>query len=642
VSQFFAKLPWLEQPPADFSARCRQYGAGEGSATDIAQRLASFGLNTSQSAMLGRAMAKRRARGDQFSGMASFKLGVLASATADLLVDCIPAAAARHGVNLEILTSPYDQVMQQAFDPASIMNTGELDGVLVLIDHRWLQIDKPLSGHDPTARVADAIGRLRTVVSSLRQHGGMPSLLTTVPAPPEALFGSYDIRTRDPVRSLVADFNRKLVDLVEETGSYVLDMAGLAERIGTDVWFDPVQWAAYKSPFAAHLNPAVADVIGRLLGAIRGKSRKCLVLDLDNTIWGGAIGDEGVEGIQLAQGSATGESFLAVQQMAMALRSRGIMLAVCSKNTDEVARQPFRQHPEMLLREQHITVFQANWLDKPSNIEAIARTLNIGLDALVFLDDNPVERAQVRAALPMVAVPELPTDPSYYPRTLSAAGYFEATSFSDEDRLRVESYTSDAKRAEVMTKTRDLGEYLAALEMTLSVKPFDRQGRQRIVQLINKTNQFNLTTRRYTDAEVEAMWTDPSVYSLQARLQDKFGDLGMIGVVIGRDRVVDRRRVREIDTWLMSCRVLGRKVEETMLAEVVAAAAGADVYLITATYIPTSKNHMVKDFFKRLGFSDLGKDEKGVSHYELRVSDYAAPPLPLKVIRSVQELAAAE
>jgi len=359
-------------------------------------------------------------------------------------------------------------------------------------------------------------------------------------------------------------------------------------------------------------------------------------------VWGGVIGDDGIEGIKIGQGSAVGEAFLGLQQYALELRERGVILAVSSKNDDAVARRVFKEHPEMLLRESHISVFQANWSEKFRNLEAIAQKLNIGLDALVLVDDNPAERAQVRAALPMVAVPELPKDPSWYARAVAAAGYFEAVGFSAEDRLRAESYASDAQRAEVRAQARDLGDYLLSLEMVLTVKPFDQQGRQRIVQLINKTNQFNLTTRRYTEAEVVAMEADPSISTFQVRLEDKFGDLGMIAVVIARTSVEAQETVWDLDTWLMSCRVLGRKVEEVMLNRVVEAARNQRVARLRGRYVPTAKNGMVADFYTRLGFRTVEPSADGGAIFEQKIADHAPVEPPMKVVDHGQAFSAAE
>ena len=639
-------LPWLPAAPEDFSARCRALGAADGKAGAAIQQLAGYALRPAQAANLGKAVARLRASGCDLMPLSAFRLGVLSNATFDLVADGLAAAAARHGVALEVVTTPYGQVMQQALDPRSSINVAGLDAVLVAVDHRGLQLAQPSLVGSAQHQVRAAIDSLRAVVNGLHDHGGAAAILQTVPTPPQALFGNYDRKVSGSLRAMIAAANEEIAGLADETGSYLLDVAALAERVGTDAWFDPVQWVSYKLPFAADCNAIYADMVGRLLGAIRGKARKCLVLDLDNTIWGGVIGDDGMQNIKVGQGDPVGEAFLAVQQYALDLRERGVILAVSSKNLDEVARQPFREHADMLLREKHIAVFQANWFDKPSNLEAIAKTLNIGLDALVLVDDNPAERAHVRAALPMVAVPELPEDPSWYPWYLAAAGYFEAVGFSSEDRIRAESYASDAERAAVMASARDVGEYLAALDMVMTIAPFDEGGRQRIAQLINKTNQFNLTTRRYTEADVAAMETDPSVHTMQVRLKDKFGELGMIAVVIARESPTRGDVVWDIDTWLMSCRVLGRKVEAAMLARLVAAARRRGVKHLTGTYVPTAKNSMVADHYTKLSFTPVAEADAGRRRFRLDIADYAAPELPMQVIeplpvREARELSAA-
>ncbi len=352
------------------------------------------------------------------------------------------------------------------------------------------------------------------------------------------------------------------------------------------------------------------------------------MLDLDNTLWGGVIGDDGMEGIILGQGNARGEAHLAVQRVAQTLRARGIFLAVCSKNETAIALEPFRSHPEMLLREQDISIFQANWVDKATNLEAIAKALNIGLDALVLLDDNPAERAQVRKALPMVRVPEVPDDTAWFAWTLEAGGWFEAVTFSAEDAERVKMQAQDVRRAELMAGARDLTEYLRGLDMTLSFRPFDAQGRQRIAQLINKTNQFNLTTRRYTEAQVAKMESDPSVLTLQIRLTDRFGDLGMIAVVIGCPDS-GRSTVLDIDSWLMSCRVLGRQVEAATLSVVAQQARSMGMDRLRGTYIPTDKNMLVENHYGKLGFVKVADEADGKTVWELDLTAYAAPDFPM-------------
>ena len=400
---------------------------------------------------------------------------------------------------LELVLPPYDQAMQQALDPGSETARAKADGVLLALDHRWHGLERPALDN-PAAALAAASERLEALLDALAANAGGTAILCTLPSPPEPLFGGLDARIAGTRRALIAAMNARIVELAAARGALLMDVAALAEQLGTQRWFDPVRHLAYKLPFASELAGLYADWLGRLIGAARGKARKCLVLDLDNTLWGGVVGDDGVEALALGEGSARGEAFLAVQRMALDLKGRGVILAVSSKNDDAVARAGFAGHPEMALKLEDVAVFQANWNDKASNLEAIARTLNIGLDALVLLDDNPAERAQTRAALPMVAIPELPDDPAWFPRLLSAAGYFEAVGFSADDRLRAASYASDARRAEVQASVRDLGDYLEALDMRLEARPFDAAGRARIAQLINKTNQFNLTTRRYTEA----------------------------------------------------------------------------------------------------------------------------------------------
>ncbi len=350
------------------------------------------------------------------------------------------------------------------------------------------------------------------------------------------------------------------------------------------------------------------------------------MLDLDNTLWGGVIGDDGLEGIVLGHGNPSGEAYLGVQRMALELRARGVVLAVCSRNDDDAARLPFRHHPDMVLKEEDIAVFQANWQDKAANLEAIAEHLDLGLDALVFVDDNPVERDLVRRVLPQVAVPELPDDSSLFPRAVLAAGYFEATAFTGDDRHRADQYRANAERAALRRTSRDLDGFLESLEMRITFQPFDPLGRSRITQLINRTNQFNLTGRRYTEAEVEALEHDPGVFTLQVRLVDRFGDNGMVGVVICR-------RDGEawiVDTWLMSCRVLNRRLEEAVLDELVRQAARAGVATLIGRYVPTGRNGLVRDHYPGLGFAPDGETD-GVTSWRYGVARHVRrhPPITL-------------
>jgi FkbH-like protein len=427
----------------------------------------------------------------------------------------------------------------------------------------------------------------------------------------------------------LARLNQELFRFARSSGHVVLDIAGLAETVGLGNWHDPRLWNMAKLPFADDYVPLYADHVARVVAAIRGKSRKALVLDLDNTLWGGVIGDDGLEGIKIAQGDAAGEAHLALQRLALDLRRRGIVLAVSSKNTDEVARTPFLQHPEMLMKLDHIAVFQANWNDKATNIQVIAEELNLGLDALVFLDDNPVERGLVRRLLPQVAVPELPDEPALYARTLAAAGYFETIAFAAEDLQRAGYYQENAKRASLQKQMGGVDAYLASLDMTITFQPFDALGRARIVQLINKSNQYNLTTRRYTEPEVLAAESDPNVFTLQVRLSDMFGDYGMISVIICRLAAPSEWR---IDTWLMSCRVLGRLVEYMVFREVLEHARRAGIDTLVGIFIPSERNQMVAEHYAKLGFAKTRVTLSGTTEWKLSVDGATAKGAPMNVV----------
>ena len=557
---------------------------------------------------------------------------MIGSGTLGLIEPAIAASALRHRVVATVIGGDYGSAVQDAIDPAGRFRSAGFDLALIALDHRTLGLDRArATAAEADAAVAAAAAMLDAMIDGLAATATGGVMVATIVPPPEPLLGSLDAVETGTVAGQVAAINARIAAMARDKQIVLVDMARVAAWVGLDRWHDAAQWNAAKLPFDPDLVPLVADVVARTVAAIRGTTRKCLVLDLDNTLWGGVIGDDGVDGIALGQGSARGEAFLAVQQAALALRARGIILAVCSKNDDDVARVPFRDHPDMPLKEAHIASFVANWGDKATNLRAIAAALNIGLDALVFLDDNPVERAQVRRELPMVAVPELPADPALYPRTLLAAGYFEAVGFAQEDRDRADQYAANAERA-AFAGTSDMAGYLASLDMIADFRAFDAVNRARIAQLINKSNQFNLTTRRYTEAQVAALEADPSKLTLQVRLTDRFGDNGMISVI-----VVDRQ-TWEIDTWLMSCRVLGRRMEEAVLAQIAAAARAVGATALTGRYIPSAKNKMVADHYPRLGFVAVDDAAAmktggtgGETVWRLDLDAYAAPDLPMRI-----------
>jgi FkbH-like protein len=620
----YADLAWLPEPPADCRARINALRQGADGAAIML--LAGYALGDSQLERLAATIGALAGRGVDLSPLTPFRLGIVGTGTLDLLIPALIGTAARHGIQLECVHAEYGQIAQEALEPDSTINRARCDAVLIAVDYRSLPIPAVLAERDGC--VDACIGFLDMLRDGFRRNSGALAIVQTLAPPPETLFGNLDGRVAGSLRGVLGTVNRRLLESLDGTPDVVLDVAALAETVGLAAWYSPQQWNLAKLPFSATYARLYADHVGRLLGAIRGTSRRCLILDLDNTVWGGVIGDDGLDGIKIAQGDAAGEAFLEVQRTALALRERGVVLAVSSKNTDEVARAPFREHPEMLLREQHLAVFQANWNDKATNIKAVAEELSLGLSAMVFLDDNPVERGLVRGLLPQVAVPELPDDPALYARFLSAAGYFEAIAFSDEDRKRADFYQDNAKRVALQNQVGGVEAYLASLNMEIGFAPFDATGRERITQLINKSNQFNLTTRRYTEAEVAAAEDDPEVFTLQVRLADTFGDNGMISVVIARPA---GPAAWEIDTWLMSCRVLGRKVEQMVLRELLSYARAAGVARLLGVYRPTGRNAMVQDHYGKLGFVPLDEDADGTARWVLDTeTDVAAVPMTVR------------
>jgi FkbH-like protein len=615
----FAELPWLPRTAADFRDRLRAIDPGpdgdvEADWGPAMRTLSTQFLSLNQAVAVANTLERLRARKPS-QALAKFKLGLVGNSTTDFLKPMLIASALRHGVALEVVSTEFGQLVQEAVDPNSKLNRAKLDGVLLAIDFRGLPFRTGAGW--PMFDPAAALAQLETVRAGFRKHSGALCLVQTIPPPAELLFGSLDAGTSGTLRASLAAFNAQVAKDAVERGDVIVDVDWLASCIGLDAWHDDRQWYIAKTPCSQKALPAYADLVGRTLGALRGKARKCLILDLDNTLWGGVIGDDGLEGIALNPGDARGEAHRAIQQCAADLRSRGVVLAVCSKNDDAAARMPFRSHPGMILKESDIAVFLANWDDKATNIERIAQQLELGLDAMVLLDDNPVERAQVRQALPQVAVPEVGEDPSTYVRTLLGAGYFESIGFTREDLARAGQYQSNAQRAQAMEGARDLNEFLRSLQMQIEFKPFNAQGRKRITQLINKTNQFNVTTRRYTEQQVAVLENAADHYTMQVSLTDRFGDNGMIGVVIAVLRGTDF----DIDAWLMSCRVINRGVEQATCNQLVAEARRVGAQRIVGTFIPTERNSIVADLFSKLGFT-LESEVGGTQRWVLDVASF--------------------
>ena len=614
------ELYWLAHD-TDWNDRLRAAGASEAASWAELVALAGARLDFVRTNRLDKA-ARRQGAPAAFPGTKPVRLAVLGSSTMDHLLPAIRVGGLRRSIAIETYAASYGNYLQELIDPASPLAGFRPTTVLFALDQRHL-MGAPRSDRDQASAdeaVESAAIRVRDLWRLARERLGAGIIQQTVlPAFP-ALIGSNEHRLPGSPQHMTIRLNERLRALADAEGVALLAIDARAAQDGLDAWHDPVLWHRAKQELSPAAAPVYGDLVGRLLAAQQGRSAKCLVLDLDNTLWGGVIGDDGMEGIVLGQGSALGEAHVAFQEYARELSRRGVILAVCSKNDEANALQPFEAHPDMLLRRSDIACFVANWQDKAANLKRIARELAIGIDALVFVDDNPFERDIVRRELPMVAVPELPEDPALWPRCLADAGYFEAVQVTAADIARSGQYQANLRRESLKASATDMTGYLRSLDMELRWNRFDAIGLQRIVQLINKTNQFNLTTRRHDEGEVQAIMAEPGSVTLQLRLLDRFGDNGIIGIVIGR--MEDAGSDMVVDTWLMSCRVLGRQVEQASLNLLAEQARLAGAKRLIGQYRPTPKNDMVREHFPKLGFTPMPDQPDGTPRFVLALDGF--------------------
>ena len=534
------------------------------------------------------------------------RLAILGSCTLAQVHPAIRVAGLRREIAITVYEGEYGQYWQELTDASSGLREFKPTTILFALDahHIAAGIQASMSEADADAALRDVLDRIRECWRLAREAFACPIIQQTpLPVHPLVL-GNNEQRLGGSKAAFIFRLNVALRTMADAIGVDLLSLDARAARDGIAAWHDPGLWHRAKQEISPAATPMYGEMVMRLIAAKQGRSYKCLVMDLDNTLWGGVIGDDGLEGIVLGQGSALGEAYVSFQEYARELSRRGVILAVCSKNDEANALEPFDKHPEMILKRGDIACFISNWSDKAANIRAIAAELNIGLDSLVFIDDNPFERSLVRQELPMVAVPEVGDDPTAFAQILADAGYFEGLVVTQEDRERSGQYQGNKLREALKASATDLPAYLRNLDMELSWRRFDRISLSRIVQLINKTNQFNLTTKRYTEDEVLDLMGTDSAFGLQLRLVDRFGDNGIISIVIGRMQGEDLI----IDTWLMSCRVLGRQVEPTTLNLVAEHARRLGARRLIGEYIATKKNAMVRDHYARLGFAVVQED----------------------------------
>ena len=526
--------------------------------------------------------------------------------------------------NAEFLLGDYDNYMAEIVEESSRLYEFKPEVILFLPSHRRCQYTghwfDPREQQEAAARATAA--QILDLCRIANSRTGAEIVLANFPLPARFDPGPYRTRT------LASEWSfRKFVNLELGLNApsfvHICDAEFLSARRGTPEAWDARAWYESKQPYGRGLLLDVAREAAHLISSLRESPKKVVVLDLDNTLWGGVIGDDGLDGIEIGDTSPRGEAFKAFQQYLLTLTQRGILLAVCSKNDHDKAVEPFEKHPEMALRMKDFVSFKANWQPKSENIRQIAKELNLGLDSLVFVDDNPAEIEIVRQFVPQVTTLLVGPDPSEYVATLQDSRCFEPKTLTAEDVERVGQYKQGAQRQELLAAVTDMDAYLESLQMEAVIREFRPVDVPRISQLINKSNQFNLTTRRRTEAQVEAVLKDPAYFHFTVRLADRFGDYGLISIVIGK---MDGD-VAEIDTWLMSCRVLKRQLEEEVLNEIVRRAKLNGAKRIRGVYLPTAKNGMVRDHYPNLGFTPVTEFE-----FELYPLDYQPRSTKIRVL----------
>lgn len=565
---------------------------------------------------------KRRLRRELLtqSGLIPKKIAILSGSTIGEIKPILELFLLHHGIQPEFYEGEYARYYENAvFDDGSLRAFAP-DIIYV---HTTVQ---NLSGI-PCPADSDVEAEEKLAAEVLRWQSfwdaccsmGAIVIQNNFEFPNVRVMGSFEAVDRRGAVRFVRRMNEALARYAEaHRGFLVNDINYLAAELGLDHWFSPTMWYAYQYALDLSAVPALCASIANIIKSLYGKNKKSIACDLDNTLWGGVIGDDGVQGIQLGEESPSGRAFTALQRYLKLVSQTGVLLNVNSKNEAEIAKSGFSR-PESVLHEEDFICFTANWQPKDENLAQMASQLNLLPESFVFLDDNPAEREIVRRRFPQTAVPEL-TEPEHYVRTLARSGYFEVTSLSADDKKRSEMYRENAQRAQAQAAFSDYSDYLRSLEMKAVIAPFDTAHAARITQLMNKTNQFNLTTRRYTDAEVSACMSDGNTLTLYASLADRFGDNGIVSALIGR--VQDG--ILTIEEWVMSCRVFKRDLELAVFDALIAYCRTHNITSIEGNYLPTAKNAYVRTLYPTLGFSQTAESEEG-THYCFDIPAESAP-----------------
>lgn len=549
------------------------------------------------------------------SALPSIKVSLLGDTATQFLAIAIKGEGIERGYNIDLFEAEYNQVERQVLDPTSDLYAHDAKYTVVFQSTHKLLEQYSLKPASEWSTLADErISFIRTICENVSGK----IIYYNYPEIEDTIFGSYANKVSSSFSYQLRKLNYKLMNLAQEYPNlFICDIAGIQNKFGRDFMFDSTVYVSTEMILSIDALPYVASRTLDIIASIEGKFKKCLILDLDNTVWGGVVGDDGWENIQVGHGLGIGKAFSEFQQWVKKLKNRGIIVCVCSKNDEDKAKEPFEKNPEMVLKLDDISVFVANWENKADNIRTIQSILNIGFDSMVFLDDNPFERNMVRENVPGVTVPELPEDPGEYLEYLYTQNLFETASYSSADKDRTKQYQVEAQRVANAKKFTNEGDFLKSLEMVSEVSGFTSFNTPRVAQLSQRSNQFNLRTVRYTEDQITAIENDPKQKGFAFTLEDKFGDNGLIAVVILQEKDPE---TLFIDTWFMSCRVLKRGMENFTLNTIVEYAKANGYKKIIGEYLPTPKNGMVAEHYTGLGFTKLEDTE--TAQWKLNVEKY--------------------
>jgi len=549
---------------------------------------------------LARAVKKKKSK----KAGRPYRIAVLGDSSTQHLAQAVEGYAVLEGIDVEVLDTDYDQIELQVYDSSSPVCEFGADVILLFLctQKLWERFQDCV---DTSAFAEMEMRRMEAVYDSIHAKTKALIFQFTFEVENDFVFGSYGLKWKDSFAFQLQKLKLLMMERAAgDAGLYLLDMDAVRVSVFPEPFSDPRLYCNAKMAVTQAALTWMAKSVIDLVRTLQGQLRKCVILDLDNTLWGGVIGEDGMEGIELGE-LGLGHAFTELQIWLKALKKRGILLCVCSKNEEAAAKEPFEKHPDMILRLEDITIFSANWEDKAANIKRIQKMLNLGMDSMVFLDDNPFERSLVRELVPEITVPELPEDPALRTSYLKALNLFETASFSENDIARTAQYRAEAERVRLEADCASLTEYLKKLDMKGAATPFEKFFFSRIAQLTQRSNQFNLRTIRYTEADIARIAADEHYLTQSFTLKDCFGDHGLVGVVI-----LEKREDRVfIDTWLMSCRVLKRGMEEFMLNRIVEIAAENGFSVIEGEYLPTAKNSMVCDLYESFGFRHYEKNK---------------------------------